>query len=325
MQDNQRGQDSDRMNVSNCADLRVTITGHVMNIVLDRPKSLNAHSLEMLCEMERVLELAQTSIQIKRIVISSSRRKVFCAGGDIKAVAGYSRDGRYDLVRQYFQTNKRVLQALRGAPAEVVCLVDGFCFGGGFGLNVASGIKIATVDSTFAMPEARIGFYPDVCASYYLARMPEHVGRAVGAEAAVLTAGAALRYGIVDRLIVGEAYEGLLGKLTEGVSIDDLTIEPLDHEVSVELISQKADEISLCPTSVAVAEYLTVWASDKSIDECLEFEADLSFRMAIRADFVDGVTAVLGKRPMDSWSPAVLDTVELASVLDCPLQSLQRR
>lgn len=313
------------MNLSNCTDLRVTITGDVMNLVLDRPKSLNAHSLEMLCEMERAIQLARDSKQVKRIIISSSRRDVFCAGGDIKAVAGYSRDGRYGLVRKYFQTNKRVLQALRGASAEVVCLVDGFCFGGGFGLNLASDIKIATVDSTFAMPEARIGFYPDVGASHYLARMPEDIGQAVGSEAAVLTAGAALRYGVVDRLIGGEDYERLLAGLTEGASVDDLRVSPFETDISFEIISQNKDEISLCPTSIAVAEYLAVWASDKTIDECLEFEAELSFRMAIRQDFIEGVTAVLSKLPVGSWSPAVRDTAELASILDCPLRLLESR
>lgn len=311
------------MQISRCPHIRAEIVGQVMRLVLDRPRSLNAHSLEMLCEIERLLDVANERPNVKRIVISSSRSGVFCAGGDIKAVAAYSHDCQYGLVHKYFQTNKRVLSALRSTPIEVVCLVNGICFGGGFGLSMASDVRIATQSSSFAMPEARIGFYPDVGASHFLAQMPGSVGRRLGGEALVLTALGAMECGIVDHLVDEPELEATQVALWRGAPIGEIKAPRTYGGSSITDATkalQPSGAGSLCPTSVAVADYLLSWGNEHSIDECLEYEADISLRMALRPDFVSGVTAVLGKRPLASWSPDDVDPRELAQILSCPLE-----
>lgn len=311
------------MNISNCSDIHVNITGQVMHLILDRPKSLNAHSLEMLREIERLILLADVKPSIRRIVISSSRRGIFCAGGDIKEVAAYSRDKRYDLVEQYFQTNKRVLLAMRATPVEIVCLVDGICFGGGFGLNMASDVRIATRTSSFAMPEARIGFYPDVGASYYLAKMPRAVGHAVGAEAKVLCAEISEQLNVVDCLIRDENYDIVAAALCEGAQLYDLDMESDFHISEVVDTLRSSGSGPLCPTSIAVAGYLAEWAACRTIQDCLEYEAQVSFQMAVRSDFVEGVAGVLGKNPPQSWAPDYPDAAELARILDCSKEEIE--
>jgi 3-hydroxyisobutyryl-CoA hydrolase len=48
--------------------------------------------------------------------------------------------------------------------------------GGGVGISIHSKIKIGTDSSVFAMPEARIGFFTDVGASFFLTRLRKKIG-----------------------------------------------------------------------------------------------------------------------------------------------------
>ena len=52
--------------------------------------------------------------------------------------------------------------------------------GGGVGLAVQAPFRIATENTLFAMPETKIGFCPDVGASYFLSRLDGEVGTYMG-------------------------------------------------------------------------------------------------------------------------------------------------
>ena len=48
--------------------------------------------------------------------------------------------------------------------------------GGGVGVSLHGSHRVASPDLCFAMPETRIGFYPDIGASHFLSRCPSYVG-----------------------------------------------------------------------------------------------------------------------------------------------------
>jgi enoyl-CoA hydratase/carnithine racemase len=48
--------------------------------------------------------------------------------------------------------------------------------GGGAGLSINGALRVATEKSLFAMPEAVIGFFPDVGATHFLNRLPGNLG-----------------------------------------------------------------------------------------------------------------------------------------------------
>ena len=55
--------------------------------------------------------------------------------------------------------------------------MDGITMGGGAGLSVHAAFRIATERTNFAFPETRIGFFPDVGASFFLPRLDGSLGR----------------------------------------------------------------------------------------------------------------------------------------------------
>ena len=48
--------------------------------------------------------------------------------------------------------------------------------GGGVGLSIGAPFRIATEKTMFAMPETKIGYFPDVGASFFLSRMDGELG-----------------------------------------------------------------------------------------------------------------------------------------------------
>jgi len=48
--------------------------------------------------------------------------------------------------------------------------------GGGAGISIHGRYRIATENLLFAMPETKIGFYPDIGASHFLNHCPGHTG-----------------------------------------------------------------------------------------------------------------------------------------------------
>jgi len=48
--------------------------------------------------------------------------------------------------------------------------------GGGFGLAAPAAFRVATERTLLAMPETKIGYFPDVGSSYYLSRLDGEVG-----------------------------------------------------------------------------------------------------------------------------------------------------
>jgi 3-hydroxyisobutyryl-CoA hydrolase len=48
--------------------------------------------------------------------------------------------------------------------------------GGGVGLAAQAPFRIATENTVFSMPETKIGFFPDIGASYFMSRLDGELG-----------------------------------------------------------------------------------------------------------------------------------------------------
>ncbi len=62
----------------------------------------------------------------------------------------------------------------------LVALMDGIVMGGGVGISVHAPIRIATENSLFAMPEAKLGLFTDVGGGYFLSRLKNNLGLFIG-------------------------------------------------------------------------------------------------------------------------------------------------
>jgi len=84
--------------------------------------------------------------------------------------------------------------------------------GGGVGKSIYAPIRIATEGTVFAMPETKIGFFPDVGSSYFLPRVNNNnikLGLFLGIMGYKLKAYDLVKYGLATHFVPQKNLEGL--------------------------------------------------------------------------------------------------------------------
>ena len=146
--------------------LRRERDGAVLRITLARPKRRNAFDAALIAELTD----AFSDVRDARAVVLAGDGPSFCAGADVEwqrssIDLGYDENVE-DAMRLY-----RMLEAVDGCPAPVVCRVHGFALGGGSGLVACADIAIAARDAVFGFSEVRLGIIPAVVSPFVLAKI----------------------------------------------------------------------------------------------------------------------------------------------------------
>ncbi len=161
--------------------------GPIGLVTLNRPKALNALTLEMCRRFEARLAAWAEAPDIRAVLVKGEGERAFCAGGDIRAIWDLARgDGR--LAARFFRAEYRLDRRVFTFPKPYIALIDGMTMGGGVGISVHGRYRVASERTLFAMPETGIGFFPDVGGTYFLPRLPGGLGLYLGLTGARLKA-----------------------------------------------------------------------------------------------------------------------------------------
>jgi enoyl-CoA hydratase/carnithine racemase len=196
---------------------------HTGILTLNRPRALNALSLEMIRLLTAQLLAWRDDPQIGAVVLRGANREgkapAFCAGGDIRyfheaALAG-------DPTLEDFFTEEYALNHLVhtfGKPT--FALMDGITMGGGMGLSQGTAMRVVTEHSKLAMPETRIGLFPDVGGGWFLARMSGHLGEFLGLSGQTLGAEDALAVDWADICVPSAQLDALVQAIADATHGD---------------------------------------------------------------------------------------------------------
>lgn len=165
----------------------VTLDGRrIGHLQLNAPSNLNALTLEMIEQMLPVLRRWRHQPDLVAVLLDGAGDKAFCAGGDVvslyQAIGAIAPAPPGELAAipafaaRFFAQEYRLDHLLHTFGKPIVCWGSGIVMGGGMGLLMASSHRIVTETSQLAMPEACIGLYPDVGASWFLSRLPPGLG-----------------------------------------------------------------------------------------------------------------------------------------------------
>ena len=160
--------------------IRVEKQGAIGFLVLSQPSTLNALTLDMVDALHGGLRVLEADASINIIVIRSSSNRAFCAGGDMKRIRQYCMDKNFEAVSRYFSNEYALNLAIARCSKPYLALIDGIAMGGGLGVSVHGRFRVVTEKALMAMPETRIGFFPDIGASYFLPRLPSRCGYWLG-------------------------------------------------------------------------------------------------------------------------------------------------
>lgn len=171
--------------------------GAVAELVLDRPKAMNAVSTEMARSIGAACAALAADASVRVVVLSSTHERAFCVGADLKERNSFS---DAELVRQR-PTTRGAYGGVLELPMPTVAAVHGFALGGGFELALACDVIVADETAVVGLPEVSVGVIPGGGGTQLL---PRRVGAARAAEliftARRVEAAEALSLGLVDSL-----------------------------------------------------------------------------------------------------------------------------
>jgi enoyl-CoA hydratase/carnithine racemase len=189
---------------------------------LNRPKSLNALSWELVEDLHAALDALDRNNRCRAVVLTGAGRG-FCAGLDLREqgnpgeiVAGLAPGPRAGLLAQNRMAS--LIPHLRRIQQPIVAAINGPAYGGGLALALGCDLRIAARSAKLCVQFIRVGVSGcDIGTSYLLPRL-------IGASRAhdlILTARSldadeAERYGIVTRVVPdGEVVDAALALADE--------------------------------------------------------------------------------------------------------------
>ena len=176
--------------------LRVTRDGHVLEVVLDRPKANAIDRATSIAMGEAFVELRDDP-ELRVGIVTGVGDRFFSAGWDLKAGAA----GEHERM-DYGPGGFAGLTELWDLDKPVIAAVNGLAFGGGFELALACDMIIAAEHVEFALPEGRIGNLAD---GGGVQRLPRRLPYSIAMELLLtgrkMLAGEAAHYGLVNAVV----------------------------------------------------------------------------------------------------------------------------
>ena len=319
--------------------------GVLGRVLLNRPRAINSLTREMVVAVRVQLEAWADDDAIATVSLEGAGERGLCAGGDIRAVRDAHLAGTTGGVD--FWADEYVLDAqIAEYPKPVIAIMDGVVMGGGLGISMFADARWTTERTKVAMPETKIGFFPDVAATYLLSRAPGELGTHLALTGATVTGADAVHLGLADCVIDAASVSERLAAIAAGGPVEAVPEEGTDEGSVLAGARSWADECyagddpaailarlqghpepdaqaagaemtQRSPLSVAVAlEALRRAADAGSVREVLEMDTTVSAHLLERSDFAEGVRALLvDKDHQPRWEHAGLDEVSRDEVL----------
>jgi len=233
---------------------------------LNNPSALNALSYEMIEQLYGQLLEWQSDDNIVAVFLHAAGEKAFCAGGDIQAIyralenKEQDFDTAFKAMDSFFTLEYRCDYLIHTYSKPIVAWGHGYLMGGGVGLFMGASHRVASTNTRFAMPESKIGLYPDVGGTYFLSLLPQHYALFIALTACQVNATDMQALGLCQWTAAADDKQNFLEQLSnvewsQHSDIERVLNEMLDHvQVSTSddgLLMAHADEVEeLCQGSL---------------------------------------------------------------------------
>ena len=328
-------------------DLIARREGAVGVIRLNRPKAINAVTLEMFRDVDRALDAFEADPAVAVILLEGAGERGLCAGGDIRALWESSKvkgDLGKILWREEYILNARI----KKFPKPYVSFMDGIVMGGGVGLSAHSSHRVATDKTKLAMPEVGLGFFPDVGGTWLLSHSPGEIGTYFGLTGQTMNGPDAIHAGFADAVVPSGKLADLreaLTKVRPGITSAEVKaliagfatgetagpVAAMQDKIDVWFAYDRMEDIIAAlrrdgselarstlktlneksPRGMVVTlKLLRLARTSRSLEECLVREYRAALEVFASDDFREGVrAAVIDKDRSPKWSPPRIEDV----------------
>jgi enoyl-CoA hydratase len=197
--------------------VKTWLDGSVLHIRFNNPAKHNALSVDMWGAVPPLLAKAEADDNVRMVVLSGEGGKSFISGADISQFE--DQRAQKEAVKQYEQLAEGALQGLAEFGKPTVAAIDGYCIGGGVNVAIACDIRIATPESTFAIPATRLGLGYRFSA---LKNLTDLIGPGFAKDifftARRLKSDEALSIGLINRVSTPGGLDALLAEYTLAIT-----------------------------------------------------------------------------------------------------------
>lgn len=240
----------------------------IAEIIINRPKSLNALNSDTLKELEIVISEISKNPDINIVIITGSGEKAFVAGADIVEMQNLNAvEGRELAILA-----QKVFSDIEDMPQVVIAAVNGYALGGGCELAMACDIRLASKNAKFGQPEVGLGITPGFAGTQ---RLPRLIGKGVAKELIFTT----------DMIDAEEAHRiQLANKVYEQDELMDKA-----REMGEKIMSKGTYAVSLAKAAINNG-------MNMDTKSAYSYEADIFGLCFATEDQKEGMTAFLDKR-----------------------------
>ena len=129
--------------------------GGVGYLRLNQPEKHNAISYAMWVAIAEVMQSFREDDGVRVVVMSGEGGRAFSAGADISEFS--EKRSTEEQIEVYEAAGRAAYEAITHFPKPVIARIEGFCVGGGLAVALCADLRIATDDSRFGIPAARLG------------------------------------------------------------------------------------------------------------------------------------------------------------------------
>jgi enoyl-CoA hydratase/carnithine racemase len=186
-------------------------------VTFNQPEKHNAVSVEMWQGLADILDDFASDNDVRVVVLTGAGTRAFVSGADISQFERQRANA--DAQRAYDEQTSKGRQKLENFPKPMIAQIRGYCLGGGLGIAMQTDIRIASSDSQFGIPAAKLGIaygFESLRRLVQLvgpahARMILYTGERIGADEA-------LRIGLVNRIVPAEELESSVAALAQTIA-----------------------------------------------------------------------------------------------------------
>lgn len=235
---------------------------HIATLTLNRPPA-NSINLATLLDIDKALDEAETDKEVRVLIITGAGDKGFSAGFDITDAANADKTGA---------KGQEVWTRIDRFTKPVIAAINGYAFGGGCELAMASTFRVMQENAKIGLTELNLGIIPGWGGTQ---RMPRLLGKSKALELILfskrLPAREALEIGLIDRV-------SKVGELMKEVM-------------------EMAEFLATRPPLAVRAVLKAVNAGiEKGLDEGTRVELEGTRLVSKSSDAIEGFTAFMQKR-----------------------------
>ena len=244
--------------------------GPIGRIIFNNPARHNAVSLDMWQAVAQIMDDFDKDDAVRVIVLTGAGGKAFVSGADISEFK--EKRASEEAVAAYAKISEAARVKLQDTLKPTIAMIRGYCIGGGVGTALACDMRIASEDSRFGVPAAKLGLGYEYSG---IRKLIDLVGPSCAKEifytARQFSAEEALRMGLINQVVPGDKLEEYVKNYCDMIASNaPLTVRSVKVIVREAMKDESKRDLDLCKHVV---------------EECFASE-----------DYVEGRTAFMEKR-----------------------------